>query len=148
MNKGFTLIELLVVIAIIGILSSVVLPVINMAQDKAGDAKIKINLSSVIIQAAIVMDDDGDYDRVCGSNGQLKDPVIIDLIADVNETSGGTAVCGRTTNIGDPAYGWALSTPLKTSGEFWCVDHTGIPQSVTGNITSTGDLTCDTNTQL
>ena len=34
MNKGFTLIELLVVIAIIGILSSVVLPVINMAQDK------------------------------------------------------------------------------------------------------------------
>ncbi len=41
MQKGFTLIELLIVIAIIGLLSSILLPNISGAQNKAKEAAVK-----------------------------------------------------------------------------------------------------------
>ncbi|MBK5215400.1 MAG: type II secretion system protein [Candidatus Pacebacteria bacterium] len=60
-QKGFTLIELLVVIAIIGILSSVVLPSLNSARAKAGDAAVKNNLTNIRNMAALYYDEMGRY---------------------------------------------------------------------------------------
>jgi prepilin-type N-terminal cleavage/methylation domain-containing protein len=143
MKKGFTLIELLVVVAVIGIISSVVLPALNTARDKAGDAKIKISLANIRAQAEIIYGDDGDYDRVCGSNSQTADATIADIITSVDEASGGLARCGKTTGSASQANAWAVASPLKSDNtDYWCVDSTGVSGRYEGNISTTGDLNC------
>ncbi len=59
--RGFTLIELLVVIAIIGILSTVVLASVNVARDKANDARRKADLVQYKKVLAAYYNDNGSY---------------------------------------------------------------------------------------
>ena len=49
--------------------------------------------------------------------------------------SGTLLSCQATT------AGYAVSASLSTSGQFWCVDSTGVSQSATAQQTS-GDITC------
>lgn len=52
-KKGFTLIELLVVIAIIGILSSIAIVYLGDARNKANDAKVISNITTVSTQIEV-----------------------------------------------------------------------------------------------
>jgi prepilin-type N-terminal cleavage/methylation domain-containing protein len=120
--KGFTLIELLVVIAIIGILSSVVLSSLNTARAKGADAAVKANLKGIVAQGAIVYDNTGSYDTVCG------DVNVVEAVAAAGTAGGGAGECQ------DAATEWAAEAPLKgqnqagpaTGQDYWCVDNTGI----------------------
>ena len=60
-RKSFTLIELLVVVAIIGILSSLLLPSLSKAREKAKMAICKNNQKQIAIATALYMDDNDGY---------------------------------------------------------------------------------------
>ncbi|MEB3223637.1 MAG: prepilin-type N-terminal cleavage/methylation domain-containing protein [Candidatus Sericytochromatia bacterium] len=66
-RKGFTLIELLVVVVIIGILASVALPSFVGAQDKARNASVSANLSTIrMALEQYATDNNGSYPTSAG----------------------------------------------------------------------------------
>jgi prepilin-type N-terminal cleavage/methylation domain-containing protein len=135
LRRGFTLIELLVVIAIIGILSSVVLASLNTARNKGNDASVKSNLSTIHTQAELAYDTNGNkygtagiaagQDCVSGTGVSTSmfatDSTIKAAIAAANSASGGQATC-YMDSAGQNYVVWA---PLKTSGQYWCIDSGG-----------------------
>ncbi len=71
-RKGFTLIELLVVVAIIGILATVVVVNMSSAQNKARDANIKSNISTVKTAANLYYLNNGNYTGIgCTSTANV-----------------------------------------------------------------------------
>ena len=129
--RGFTLIELLVVIAIIGILSSVVLASLNSARNKGNDAGTKANLATILVQAEIIYDTDGDYDAVCAANSVTQNTIIAQAVAAAGTSSGATVVCGKPASGAATAY--AVGAVLKGGG-YWCVDSTGVKKAETSQI--------------
>ncbi len=131
-KKGFTLIELLVVIAIIGILSSVVLASLNSARGKGNDAKVKGQLSSLRGAIEIYANGNNNNYTACGGSGACDGLMFTNttsgvsaLITNGNYPNGTTVVCNSS------ASAWAVEANLSTSGQYWCVDSTGISKQVT-----------------
>jgi len=97
-KKGFTLIELMVVVAIIGILALLGLRVYTGQQDKAKEAIVKANASTVhtLIQAELADDSISDVltEIGCGTDGDcanMRNPFGDNIVTTGTiQTSGGT----------------------------------------------------------
>jgi len=142
-NRGFTLIELLVVIAIIGILSSVVLVSLNSARGKGVDAKIQEQMASVRGSAEIANNIDS-YGVATQANdcvGLTTNASMVNIMTASNwpavQGSAATApVCTSNATAGGSITGWAMSHPLSTTGQYWCVDNKGESVQTTSAVTT------------
>jgi prepilin-type N-terminal cleavage/methylation domain-containing protein len=139
-NRGFTLIELLVVIAIIGILSSVVLASLSTARNKAKDAGIRSQMSSLRTQAEIYYSDHSNSYGTAGTDcaaAVFSDSQIGVLKSKIETDSGHTMACNNTTSD------WAAQIQLSgTSGVYVCVDSSGKVSDKSSAHTIT-DQACD-----
>ena len=88
-KRGFTLIELLVVIAIIGLLATIVLVSLNNARNKANNAKIKSDLSQMMLAVEMYYSDNSTY-PLNGASCGVAGTGVVNTIA-----SGGAVCSGR-----------------------------------------------------
>lgn len=99
----------------------------NTTSNQAVDAKIKSELSGLRAAAEIVYDSStgGSYANFCASGVINKDAVSEPHITALLQAKGVTsqAAAGIKCVTGGQAY--ALSIPLSTPGQTWCVDSTG-----------------------
>ncbi len=139
LNRGFTLIELLVVIAIIGILSSVVLASLNQARTKGADAAVKSNLNNMRSQAELYYSSNGDSygnfavntcPTVVTAGSIFNDSNIIKAIASALAAGGNGTRCIATPST------YAISVGMKTTGQSWCIDSSGVSKQFAGTPTA------------
>jgi len=148
-NKGFTLIELLVVIAIIGLLSSVVLVVIDSSKSKAKNAAIKSNLDNARTKAQVWYETNtffpNTYTAICSTNATYNTTNIYKQVLGAAKVYGlasyanpnssnawNTAICNVSAQAWvaeAPLVGSALGAPLM-----WCVDSTGVSKETSSTI--------------
>ena len=99
-------------------------------------------MNGVRAQAELTYDDNKNYNEVCGSNGATQDPNIGAAILAADDANGGAAapICGTDGTGSADATVWAISSPLKTPGNFYCVDSAGNATSTT--LTGVTDGSC------
>lgn len=118
-SKGFTIIELLVVIAIIAVLAGIVLVNVTAYINRGRNSAIKGNLSSVLTNAAVFLDDNGDYDGFCASASYTNPAAAI-------TAAGGTVICQENTaKTATCACSTLNVTNSEPAGTTYCVDSTG-----------------------
>jgi prepilin-type N-terminal cleavage/methylation domain-containing protein len=159
-KKGFTLIELLVVIAIIGILSAIVLAMLNTARNKGKDASAKTSLNSIRTTAEVYYYGSGasnymttpassgvaSQDSAAATAGTLNvciDASIIKLAAAAKVQTGNAVNCIVGTN-GTTYVVWSRLNG-QTAPANYCVDSSGFAGDLSvaaANITATAAVSC------
>ena len=138
-QNGFTLIELLVVIAIIGIMSSVVIGFLSSARIKSADNGVKSNMISLRQSAELY------YDNNASSYGNFAVatcPVSVTAGSMFNDSkvisaiNAALASGGNGTRCVASGSSYAIAVGLKTSGQSWCVDSSGVPKLYSGTPTA------------
>ena len=125
--------ELLIVIAIIGTLASVVVGSLSTARNKAENAKVKSNLSSLRNQAELYFTLNGNYGPdftlgdcpTSGASFFYADPTAREAI--LSSSLNGAVQCvadDGVAGVGSSATSWAVQAPLS-NGDPWCVDASG-----------------------
>ena len=101
-------------ISTIGILSSVVLASLSSARDKALDASIKANMSSLKVDSVLFQDKNNSYNNFCNEQKTL----------DILKASSKSAKGNKQDYVcNNDAENWMASSPLKGGG-YYCIDST------------------------
>lgn len=132
--KGFTVLELLIVIAIIGVLSTIILVALGGSREKATNAKIVAQLSSMRTQSELFYAKHQNYGTPVTTGWDCSSATLFDgtdpdgLGALIAGTPDGYHVsCYATPDpYGDPtvAAKWAVFVSPDGSGIRWCTDET------------------------
>jgi prepilin-type N-terminal cleavage/methylation domain-containing protein len=123
LSRGFTLVELLVVIAIIGILSTLLLLQLNVARQKARDAKRVADMNQVRSALELYYDDEGHY---------MESNTLVDITAALSKyltripTDPGKPACdavgyvGTSSGVLNGCYGYSWETLVSpTKFHLW-----------------------------
>lgn len=131
------MIELLVVVAIISILATVVLVNVTTYINRGKNAGIEGNLSTILTNASVYFDNNGNYTSFSTSTGYTNPA------ASAASANGGTALTFglKSTNDAWCACSVMKVTAAEPAGSTYCVDSTGYK-----NITTTACATRCTNT--
>lgn len=123
-SKGFTIIELLVVIAIIAVLAAIVLVNVTQYINKGKDAAIQGNLASVMTNAAVYFDTNGNYTGLCA------DATVAAALAAADTAYDGNTTPNQVTDCNGGTSAWAACGQLKVSDSYFCVDSTGAKKAI------------------
>ncbi len=123
-TRGFTLIELLVVIFVVGVLSTVILGVLNGARKKGADAGIRANLDNIRTRAQLIYETalSPSYSGVC-SDGN-----VTDILSRASSNSPVPATCSNAANTWRASAQFNNQNVLNSGSgiDYFCVDQTGI----------------------
>ncbi len=134
-SSGFTIIELIVVIAIIAVLAAIVLVNVTSYIGKGKDAAVEANMDTLLLNSAVYYNDpnnNSDFSGFC------TDPTYTSVAAAVgNDNSVLYANCGTSPS----STFVACANLVYASGNYWCVDSTGIKKSESGSCNATPSYT-------